>query len=123
MRVLVDMNLSPRLAALLNDTGLEAVHWSEVGPAAAGDPEIMEYARAHAFVVLTHDLDFSAILATTKAGRPSVVQVRAMNLAPDALAGPVLAGVRQSERALAAGAVLTIDPARMRVRLLPLNNP
>lgn len=66
MKVLVDMNLSPRLAILLTEAGLEATHWSELGAANTPDPEIMDYARTHGFVVLTHGLDFGAILAAAR---------------------------------------------------------
>lgn len=121
MKILVDMNLSPRLATLLSKAGFDAAHWTEIGAADAPDREIMSHARAHEFVVLTHDLDFSAILAATNAEKPSVVQVRAVDLTPEALAPPVILGLRRCEQALADGALLTIDPVRMRLRLLPLN--
>ena len=65
MKLLVDMNLSPRWIDLLTEAGFEAAHWSAVGAANASDTEIVGYASAHDYVVLTHDLDFSAILAAT----------------------------------------------------------
>jgi len=77
MKVLVDMNLSPRWVDRLNGLGLQAAHWSAVGRINAPDPEIMAYAAANDYVVLTHDLDFSAILAATHSEKPSVVQIRA----------------------------------------------
>ncbi len=76
MKLLIDMNLSPRWIGLLNDAGWEAVHWSTVGNATAADSEIMAFAAENDYVVLTHDLDFSAILAATHGKRPSVVQLR-----------------------------------------------
>jgi predicted nuclease of predicted toxin-antitoxin system len=63
MKLLVDMNLSPAWVDFLILAGVEAVHWSTVGPVNAADQKIMEYAVQLGFVVLTHDLDFSAILA------------------------------------------------------------
>jgi hypothetical protein len=62
MKLLVDMNLSPGWVNLLAAAGIEAVHWSSLGAASAPDTEIMAYAGARGYVVLTHDLDFSAIL-------------------------------------------------------------
>jgi predicted nuclease of predicted toxin-antitoxin system len=120
MKVLVDMNLSPRLATLLSDAGFESVHWSQVGLATDPDLAIMVHAKLHDFVVLTHDLDFGAILAATNADKPSVVQIRASDLKPEALVGPVTIGLRQCEVALTDGALLTIDVVRLRLRLLPL---
>ena len=37
----------------------------------------MAFAGANGCVVLTHDLDFGAILAATQGRKPSVVQIRA----------------------------------------------
>ncbi len=76
MKLLVDMNLSPRWIAHLVESGWEAVHWSTVGKGNASDSEIMAYAAENDCIVLTHDLDFSAILAATHGQKPSVVQIR-----------------------------------------------
>lgn len=121
MKILIDMNLSPRLVAFLADAGFYAQHWRALGAAGAPDVEIMAYAKANDFVVLTHDLDFGAILAATNAEKPSVVQIRSDDLTPETLAGPVIAGLRQCKDALAAGALVTVDPARVRLRVLPLD--
>jgi predicted nuclease of predicted toxin-antitoxin system len=64
MNLLVDMNLSPRWVEFLQEAGWKAVHWSAVGRAKAPDAEIAAYAAQHDFVILTHDLDFGAILAS-----------------------------------------------------------
>ncbi len=121
MKFLIDMNLSPRWIAFLASAGWEAVHWSTVGRHDAKDSEIMTYAGENGYVVLTHDLDFSAILAANKATKPSVVQIRAENVNPDAIGAKVIIALRQMEADLAIGILLTIDPARSRLRLLPLD--
>ena len=120
MKLLVDMNLSPRWIALLRDSGVDAVHWSVVGKINAPDTEIMAYAMSNDCIVLTHDLDFSAILAVTQGEKPSVVQIRADDVSPDAIGMQVVAALRQMESELEAGALLTIDPSRTRLNLLPL---
>ncbi len=120
MKVLIDMNLSPRWARFLADAGIEAAHWSELGAGDAPDVEIMAFAKAHGYVVFTHDLDFSAILAATHGEKPSVVQVRSEDVSPEAIGDAVVAAVRQTAADLAGGALLTVEPTRMRVRLLPL---
>jgi predicted nuclease of predicted toxin-antitoxin system len=65
MKLLVDMNLSPRWVGLLVGAGIEAAHWSTLGAKNAPGSEIMAYAGVNDYVVLTHDLDFSAILTAT----------------------------------------------------------
>ena len=65
IRLLIDMNLSPRWSGILSEHNIEAIHWSNVGRVDAPDVEIMAYAKANNYAVFTHDLDFSAILAIT----------------------------------------------------------
>lgn len=120
MKLLVDMNLSPRWVVWLKDAGVDAIHWSLVGKINAPDTEIMTFAMANDYVVLTHDLDFSAILAATQGEKPSVVQIRADDVSPDAIGLQIVAALGQMESELAAGALLTIDPSRTRLNLLPL---
>lgn len=122
MKLLVDMNLSPHWVDRLNAAGLPAVHWSSVGRMDAADIEIMAYAAKHDYVVLTHDLDFSAILAATQGTKPSVVQIRSDNLSPAAIGEPLIAALQQMTPELAAGALLTVDPGRTRLHLLPLRS-
>jgi len=120
MNLIVDMNLSPRWIPLLNEAGMKAVHWSEIGRPNAADSEIMIYARTNDCIVLTHDLDFSAILSATQGARPSVVQIRSEDVSPDVIGVQVIAALHQMQEDLAAGALLTVDPHRTRLRLLPL---
>lgn len=120
MRLLVDMNLSPRWVGLLAGADIEAVHWSTIGAMSASDVEIMSHARASDHVVLTHDLDFGAILAATQGEKPSVVQLRADDVSPDVIGRQVLAALRQLAAELEEGALVTIEPHRTRMRVLPL---
>lgn len=119
MKILIDMNLSPRWVKLFDDASFESVHWSSIGATNAPDKEIMDYAKANDYIVLTHDLDFSAILAVTHGEKPSVVQIRAENVSPDVIGCPVIAALRQMAAELEEGALITVDPKRTRLRLLP----
>jgi predicted nuclease of predicted toxin-antitoxin system len=121
MKFLVDMNLSPKWCAILQTEGWESVHWSDVGSASAPDHEIMQQAFNEDRVVLTHDLDFGAMLAATSAKGPSVVQVRTEDVRPQNLAPLLIPLLRQYQNELEAGALLTVDEFRSRVRLLPLS--
>ena len=103
MKLIVAMNLSPRWIDLLHEAGMNATHWSEIGRPNAPDSEIMAYAHANNCVVLTHDLDFGAILAATHGAKPSVVQIRAEDISPDAIGSQVIAALRQMETELAEG--------------------
>lgn len=121
MKLLVDMNLSPAWVETLRTAGWDAVHWSAEGDPRATDGEIMQHARERGWVVFTHDLDFGTLLAHTRAGAPSVFQVRAQDVSPAHLGPLVLRTLQQFAADLQVGALVTVDESRLRVRLLPLN--
>lgn len=120
MKLHVDMNLSPRWVTTLSNAGFEVAHWSMLGPSNAPDDVIMAFAETNGYVVLTHDLDFSAILAVTHGQKPSVVQIRSKDISPNVIGAQVAIALRQMERELQEGALVTIDTNRTRIRVLPL---
>jgi predicted nuclease of predicted toxin-antitoxin system len=120
MKLRIDMNLSPRWVDVLANAGFDVAHWSALGVYNASDREIMAYAKANDYIVLTHDLDFNTILAATHGEKPSVVQIRTDDVNPDAIGKQVIAALQQISTELADGALLTVDTSRTRVRLLPL---
>ncbi len=67
MKFLADMPISPKTVAFLRSLGHEALRASERGLDRAKDESIVEFARANGMVILTMDLDFTAILARTQA--------------------------------------------------------
>jgi len=120
MKVLVDMNLSPDWARFLAEAGFEAVHWSNVGSKSATDSELMQWAAENDHVILTADLDFGAILAATHGIKPSVVQVRSDLLSPGAVGRAVVRAIGQAHQELLDGALISVDAAHARLRILPL---
>ena len=70
--------------------------------------------------MLTHDLDFGAILAATKVDTPSVIQIRAQDVLPAGLGPRLIVILRRYESELAAGALIIVDEGRQRIRILPL---
>jgi len=120
IQILIDMNLSPDWVDELAAHGRPSVHGSTTGDPRATDREIMDWARSNGYVVFTHDLDFGTMLALTHATGPSVIQVRGQNVLPDHMAPIVLAALNQHESELATGALVVVDEARSRVRILPI---
>jgi predicted nuclease of predicted toxin-antitoxin system len=77
MRLLIDANLSPRVAAQLADMGFDAIHVAGVGLLTAADEAILEYAATSEVVIVSADTDFGELLATSPGrARPSVVLLR-----------------------------------------------
>jgi predicted nuclease of predicted toxin-antitoxin system len=114
------MNQSPRWVDFFAQSALFAEHWSTLGKHNAKDTELMDFARKNEYVVFTHDLDFSAILAATQGEKPSVVQLRSDDVNPETVGKIVIASLKKLEHELNEGALVTIDLDRTRIRLLPL---
>jgi predicted nuclease of predicted toxin-antitoxin system len=120
MKILIDMNLSPDWVPVFERYNIECVHWSTVGNPRESDRVIMEWAKNNGYVVFTHDLDFGSLLATTQADAPSVIQVRTQDVLPASLEKLVISALSQFEFQLESGALVTIDQAQYRVRILPI---
>ncbi|NER24523.1 MAG: hypothetical protein F6J86_33500 [Symploca sp. SIO1B1] len=120
MKILIDMNLSPEWVQVFKKDNIESIHWSNVGDPRATDREIMDWALSHNYVVFTNDLDFGSLLAATQAKFPSVIQVRTQDILPTSMENLVRESLRRFDSELSSGALITIDLARSRVRILPI---
>ena len=123
MKLLLDMNLPIRWLSYLEDSSAvdESVHWSQVGNIRAPDVEILDYARENEFIVFTHDLDFSVMLALTNASGPSVIQIRTQDVRPENVAEIALVAISRFEKELIRGALVTVNEKTSRARILPIS--
>jgi predicted nuclease of predicted toxin-antitoxin system len=84
VRLLIDANLSPKVAARIRSGGHEAVHVADIGLLTASDEVILAHAATSGQVIISADTDFGELLAVSGASRPSVVLLRsADHLTPD----------------------------------------
>jgi predicted nuclease of predicted toxin-antitoxin system len=121
VRLLVDANLSPRIATALKDGGCDADHVADLGPATASDPAIFDRAEADGYAVVTADTDFPTLAALRRATSPSVVLLRGVSeRSPAEHAQLVLDNLPAVRADLDAGAVVSLSPTYMRVRDLPI---
>ena len=114
------MNLSPAWVPFLTQAGFQCVHWSHIGDAKAPDTAVMSWARENGYVLFTHDMDFGALLAATRALGPSVLQVRVKDTMPDAIGYDVVRVLNLRSDLFQRGVLVTLDKARSRIRVLPL---
>jgi len=122
VKILIDMNLSPEWVPFLEQAGFACAHWSAVGDPRAADAELMAWARTRGYVVFTHDLHFGALLAATRGHGPSVLQVRVKDTMPGAVGADVVRVLHLRRDVLERGALVTIDKAHARVRVLPIGS-
>lgn len=74
MLFIIDAQLPPGLAALLNGSGHQARHVCEIGMLGASDEEIRQFAQKTGSVIVTRDPGFAALSAL--AAGPQIVWIR-----------------------------------------------
>ena len=120
MKIVIDMNIPPTWVSVFEAAGYDAVHWSSIGDIKAKDSTIMAWAVSNNYTVFTHDLDFGTLLAISEANTPSVIQVRTQDVFPDKLGKIVLAALKQLQTELETGALVTVNEAQAKARILPI---
>jgi predicted nuclease of predicted toxin-antitoxin system len=78
VKLLLDANLAPRLAAALSDLFPESKHVRNVGLERADDRSIWDFARDNGFTILSKDSDFHQ-LSFVLGAPPKVIWIRAGN--------------------------------------------
>ncbi|MBX3730976.1 MAG: DUF5615 family PIN-like protein [Verrucomicrobiae bacterium] len=121
MKFPADQDISSRTVAFLRHLGHDAVRVSERLPSNAPDATILALALDEGRIVLTQDMDFTGLIATSGRNAPSLLVLRLgsphVERVNEVLQA-VLAGV---EEALPGGAIVSgVDDERVRVRRLPI---
>lgn len=121
MRLLLDNNLSPRLARTLREAGHDTEHVRDHGLQTASDPAVLQRAREHDQVLISADTDFGTLLARTGADKPSVILIRRSSARrASELATLLLSNLDAIAGDLDSGAVAVITDTDLRVRTLPI---
>jgi predicted nuclease of predicted toxin-antitoxin system len=120
VKIVIDACLATGWVEYLRAEGFDAVHWRDVGEPSAPDEEIVEWALVNGAVILTHDLDFGAILAVRELTKPSVVCIRDDGPVPGDMGKHVLAALASYGARISEGAIVTVYVGRSRITQLPL---
>lgn len=123
MKFLADMGISPKAVAYLKDRGFDAVHLIEQDLHRLSDQDILAKARAEGRIVLTHDLDFGDLMASSGAQLPAVVIFRLSDMAAVNVNRYLDIVVQEHQVPLQRGAILSVTDRRIRIRSLPINRP
>lgn len=120
MKLLLDQGLPLSAAKLLREIGIDTVHVSEIGYATADDTTIIQRGRDEKRIIITFDADFHALLALSQAQTPSVIRIRIEGLYGQKAADLIQVILTRCAEDLKRGAVVTVQPKRIRIRRLPL---
>lgn len=116
MRLLIDSNLPRRLVKALAEQGHDVIHAASLGDD-PGDEAIMQIARREHRVIVTQDKDFGA-LAVQGGGAPCGI-IRIKRVPNRLFLERILDALKRHESDLLEGALLTVEPGRLRVLRLP----
>jgi predicted nuclease of predicted toxin-antitoxin system len=120
MKLLLDQGLPRSAAALLRESGIDAVHVGEIGYSSVDDAVILQKGRDENRTVVTLDADFHTLLALEGAVSPSVIRIRMEGLTGKGAADLMQAVLFHCGEDLERGAMVTVQRGRIRVRWLPI---
>lgn len=120
LKLIADVHISPISVTELRKAGYQINRVTEFLSAKASDIEIIELAIRQESVIVTQDLDFSAIIAQSGYNRPSVISLRVGNAKPLTIANLLLAILPQVVEDIIKGAIVSVDETEYRVRKLPI---
>jgi predicted nuclease of predicted toxin-antitoxin system len=121
MKFLADMGISPRTVDFVREAGYDAVHLHELGQDRLPDEAILSLALRDGYIILTHDLDFSELIAMSGARLPSLITFRLRDMRPTNVNRHWQAILEQHFERLAQGVAITVTEQRIRVRSLPIH--
>jgi predicted nuclease of predicted toxin-antitoxin system len=113
LKVLLDSCVWGGVRAALSEAGHDVVSAGD-WPADPGDEEILDRAHQEARILVTLDKDFGEIAIVR--GLPHKGIIRLVNLSTTAQTRMCVAVLAKYRRLLEAGAIITVEAARVRVR-------
>ncbi len=120
MRFLADMGISQVVVTWLRAQGHDATHLRDEGLHKLENGEIFTKAFRESRIILTWDLDFTEILALSGRNKISAVIFRLVNTRSAHVIERLARVLQESAQDLEDGAIISVEEARHRVRLLPL---
>ena len=120
LKYLADMNISPLTVSILCHKGYDVVRVNTVLSPSASDEQILSYCRERDTVVITEDMDFSALLALSGYEKPSVISLRLSFSNPETVADRLIHILPLCEASLTMGCVVSVSDEAIRTRRLPM---
>jgi predicted nuclease of predicted toxin-antitoxin system len=120
MKFLVDMPLSPELAAWLVQHGHDAVHALDVGLERVSDAAILEWAQNEGRVIITADLDYPRLLALAHVASTGLILFRGGNYSEQDAIERLASALQIIPTDELAHSIIVIEKKRIRRRRLRL---
>lgn len=120
MRLLLDMGVSVRVVDALRAEGHDVQHLDHLGLGELRDASIFERATAERRVIVTFDMDFGEIATFTAEPKASVISLRLEDQTASNALLRIRAAIASCGDALDAGAIVSVEQMRCRLRRYPI---
>lgn len=120
MRFIADMGIAQAAVSWLREEGHDAFHLRERGLQRLSDDEIIRLAVDEDRIILTHDLDFSRIVALSKKEQPSVISFRLFDMRSKSVILYIQEVIERFVDPLMRGCLISIREDGIRIRRLPI---
>ena len=114
------MGVSVEVVRWLRSEGHDAIHLREQSLQRLADPQVFTKSIEEDWVLLTFDLDFGEIAALSKGKPGKVIVFRLRNTRAANVIARLSSVISDCRAELDSGAVVSVEDARYRVRLLPI---
>lgn len=122
MKFIVDMGIARATVTFLRVRGYDAIHLRDEGLQRLSDEQVVRKAQVEGRIIMTHNLDFSRIVALSRAKLPSVVTFRLEDMRPAQVNRYLEEVLICFAKQLKAGALISVNERSIRVRLLPVKS-
>jgi predicted nuclease of predicted toxin-antitoxin system len=120
LRFLADMGIPQRSVVWLRSHSHDAVHLREESLQRLSDDDIVTKAMAERRIILTHDLDFSRIVALSSEALPSVITFRLDDMRAPQVNKHLEQVLERFDAELEQGVLISVRERGIRRRRLPI---
>lgn len=120
LKFFADECISPVTVSFLVKHGYKAEHAEDVKMYAVKDSEILDYTAKKDTILITQDLDFSALLALSGSSHPGVITLRLKFPSPENVNSALKKLIDSQTEEQIKGSLIVLEETKIRFRRLPI---
>jgi predicted nuclease of predicted toxin-antitoxin system len=120
LKFFADECISPVTVSFLKKHGYKAEHTEDLKMFAAKDSEILDYTAKKDMILITQDLDFSALLALSGSSHPGVITLRLKFPSPENVNSSLKKLLDSRTEEQIKGYLIILEETKIRFRRLPI---
>jgi predicted nuclease of predicted toxin-antitoxin system len=120
LKFFADECISPSTVSFLIKQGYKAEHVEDAKMSSAKDAEILDYTAKNDMVLITQDLDFSALLALSGNSHPGVITIRLKFPSPENVNNSLKKLLDLQTEEQIQGSIIILEETKIRFRRIPI---